>query len=73
MQERVFEIAGYCDASCGNNPDNGKSTSGYLFITARGPLSFEIALHNVTAQSTVEAPINGTCKQVGGVSIQHDG
>ena len=50
-----FETTGYCDASWGNNPDNGKSTSGYLFILAGGPLSFKTALQNVTGQSTLEA------------------
>ena len=39
----------------GNNPDNGKSTSGYLFMLAGGTLSFKTALQNVTAQSTLEA------------------
>ena len=49
-----FEIAGYCDASGGNNPDNGKSSSGYLFMLAGGPLNFKTALQNAKAQSTVE-------------------
>ena len=47
----------YCDASWGNNPDNGKSTSGYLFMLAEGPLSFKTALQNVTAQSILEAEL----------------
>ena len=52
-----FEIAGYCNASWRNNPDNGKSTSSYLFRLAGGPLSFKTALQNVTAQSTLEAQL----------------
>ena len=52
-----FKMTGYCDASWGNNPDNGKSTSGYLFMLAGGPLSFKTALQNVTAQSTLEAEL----------------
>ena len=50
-------MTGYCDASWGNNPDNGKSSSGYLFMLAGRPLSFKIALQNVTAQSTLEVEL----------------
>lgn len=50
-----LELTGYCDASWGNNSGNGKSTSGYLFTLARGPLSFKTAIQSVTAQSTLEA------------------
>ena len=52
-----FEMTGYCDAGWGNNPDNGKSTSDYLFMLAGGPLSFTTALQHVTAQSTLEAEL----------------
>ena len=52
-----FEMTGYCDVSWGSNPDNGKSTSGYLFMLAGGPPSFKTALQNVTAQSTLEAAL----------------
>ena len=69
-----FEMTGCCNASWGNNPDNGKSTPGYLFMLAGGLLSFKTALQNVTAQSTLEAElISMARKQGGGVSIQHDG
>ena len=39
------------------NPDNGKSTSGYLFMMVGGPLSFKTALQSVTAQSAMEAEL----------------
>ena len=52
-----FEMTGYGDASWRNNHDSGKSTSGYLFMLAGGPLSFKTALQNVTAQSTLEAEL----------------
>ena len=52
-----FKLTGVCDASCGNNLDNGKSTSGYLFMIAGGPLSFTTALQSVTTQSTMEAEL----------------
>ena len=57
LKTGCFEMKGYCDASWGNNPDNGKSTSGYLFMLAGGPPSFTTALQNVTAQSTLEAEV----------------
>ena len=52
-----FQLTGFCDASWENNPDNGKSTSGYLFMMAGGPLSLKTALQSVTAQSTMEAEL----------------
>ena len=52
-----FEMTGYRDASWGNNPDNGESTSRYLFMLAGGPLSFNSALQNMTAQSTLEGEL----------------
>ena len=54
-QTGCFQLTGFCDASWENNPDNGKSTSGYLFMMAGEPLSFKTALQSVTAQSTMEA------------------
>ena len=50
-------MTGLCDAIWGNNPDNGKSNSGYLFMMARGPMRFKTALQTVTAQSTLEAQL----------------
>ena len=50
-----FKRAGFCDA--GNNPDNKKSTSGYLFMMAGRPLSFKIAFQSVMTQSTLEAEL----------------
>lgn len=53
-QTGCFQPRGFCDASWGNNPDNGKSTSGYLFMMAEWPLNFKTALQSVTAQPTME-------------------
>ena len=50
-------LEGLSDASWGNNPDNGKPTSGYLFMMAGGPRSFKTVLQSVTAQSTMEAEL----------------
>ena len=69
-QTGCFQFTGFCDASWGNYPGNGKSTSRYLFMMAGGPLSFKITIQSVTAQSTMEA--DGPCKQRGGLSLQND-
>ena len=53
-----LDTAGYWDASLGINPDNGKSTSGYLSMLARGLLI--LPSNNVTAQSTLEAGLSST-------------
>ena len=50
-----FQLAGFCDASWGNNPGNGKSTFGYFFMTAGGPLSCKTSLLNVTTKSAMES------------------
>ena len=55
VQDRVFRNDGVLRCELANNPDNGKSTSGYLIMLAGGSLSFKTALQNVTAQSTLEA------------------
>ena len=54
-----FKLTGYCGASweTKKNPDNGKSTSSYLFMLAGGPLSSKTALLNVTTQSALEAQL----------------
>ena len=57
VQDRVFRNDEALRCELGNNPVNGKSTSGYLFMLAGGPLSFKTALQNVTAQSTLEAEL----------------
>ena len=41
----------------GANPDNGRSTTGYLFFLAGGPISYGAKTQTLTAQSTVEAEI----------------
>ena len=56
-RSECFKLEGFCDASWGNNPDNRKSTSGYLLMMAGGPLSFKTALQSVTAQSSMEAEL----------------
>ena len=52
-----FRLTAFTDASFGANPDNGKSTTGYLFFLAGGLISFGAKSQSLTAQSTVEAEI----------------
>ena len=57
VQDRVSRNDGVLRFELGNNPDNGKLTSGCLFMLAGGPLSFKTEMQNVTAQSTLEAEL----------------
>jgi hypothetical protein len=48
-------ISGYCDADYAGDLISAKSTSGYLFILANGPISWKSKLQSIIAQSTTEA------------------
>ncbi|CAB1106136.1 unnamed protein product [Ectocarpus sp. CCAP 1310/34] len=50
-----FRLAAFTDSSIGANPDNGRSTTGYLFFLAGGLISYGAITQTLTAQSTVEA------------------
>ena len=52
-----LRLAAFTDSSFGANPDNGRSTTGYLFFLAGGPISYGAKTQTLTAQSTVEAEI----------------
>lgn len=52
-----FRIAAFADASFGANPDNRKSTTGYLFFLGGGLISFGTKTQSLTAQSTVESEL----------------
>ena len=45
------------DASFGANPDNRKSTTGYIFFLGGGLISFGSKTQSLTAQSTVESEL----------------
>ena len=47
-------MVSYADASFRANPDNRKSTTGYLFFLGGGLISFGFKTQSLTAQSTVE-------------------
>jgi ribonuclease HI len=46
---------GYCDASFAADPDDRKSTSGYIFFLANGPISWQSNKQTTVALSTMEA------------------
>ena len=52
-----FRMVSYTDASLGANPDNRKSTTGYLFFLGGGLISFGSKTQSLTVQSTVESEL----------------
>jgi len=52
-----FKLTAFSDSNWANNPDNGKSTSCYIMMLARAPISFKSGLQSLTAMSTMEAEL----------------
>ena len=52
-----FKLAAYSDAKCSNSPESGKSTSSCIVMLINDPISFEVGLQSLTAQSTMEAEL----------------
>ncbi|CAM9372977.1 unnamed protein product [Ascophyllum nodosum] len=52
-----FRLSAFSDANWDNNPDNGKSTSAYLVMLSKAPISFKSGIQSLTAISTVEAEL----------------
>ena len=52
-----FRMVSSTDASFGANPDNRKSTTGYLFFLGGGLISFGSKTQSLTAHSTVESKL----------------
>ena len=52
-----FKLTAFSDANWGNNPDNAKSTSSYIIMLSKAPVSFKVGLQSMTAQSTMEAEL----------------
>ena len=48
-------ISGYCDADYAGDIASAKSTSGYVFYIANGPITWKSKLQTIIAQSTTEA------------------
>ena len=52
-----FKLTAFSDANWGNNPDNGKSTSCYIIMMSRAPVSFKTGIQSLTAMSMMEAEL----------------
>ncbi|XRB13034.1 retrovirus-related Pol polyprotein [Pseudoscourfieldia marina] len=52
-----LKLIGYCDASWGDNHENRRSTSGYIFFLNGGPISWASYLRTTVALSTVESEV----------------
>ncbi|XRB14140.1 retrovirus-related Pol polyprotein [Pseudoscourfieldia marina] len=48
-----LKLIGYCDASWGDNHENRRSTSGYIFFLNGGPISWASYLQTTVALSTL--------------------
>ena len=51
----ILEVVGYSDADFAGCKDTRKSTSGYIFMLANGPISWKSHKQTLTASSTMEA------------------
>ena len=59
-------ISGFCDSDYAGDITTAKSTSGYIFLLAGGPISWKSKLQSIVAQSTTEAEyiaINAASKE----------
>ena len=52
-----FKLTAFSDSNWGNNPDNGKSTSCYIMMFCKAPVSFRSGVQSLTAMSTMEAEL----------------
>ena len=52
-----FELTAFSDSNWGDNPDNGKSTSCYIMMLSKAPVSFESGVQSLTAMSTMEVEL----------------
>jgi hypothetical protein len=54
-QDNINYISGYCDADYAGDITSAKSTNGYIFYLAKGPIMWKSKLQSIIAQSTTEA------------------
>ena len=52
-----FKLSAFSDANWGNNPDNGTSTSAYLVMLSKAPISFKSGIQSLITMSTMEAEL----------------
>ena len=56
-KEGDFKLTEFSDANWANNPDNGTSTSSFIVVLANAPISLNVGLQGLKAQSTMEAEL----------------
>jgi hypothetical protein len=54
-EDNISYLSGYCDADYAGDIASAKSTNGYIFYLAKGPIMWKSKLQNIIAQSTTEA------------------
>ena len=56
-KKRGFKLTAFSDSNWGNNHDNGRSTSCYIMMFRKAPVSFRSGVQSLTAMSTMEAEL----------------
>jgi hypothetical protein len=54
-EDNIDYLSGYCDADYAGDMATTKSTNGYIFYLAKGPIMWKSKLQSIIAQSTTEA------------------
>src|SRR5208282_2629348 len=62
--EETFNLYGYADADWGNDVDTRKSTTGYVFYTGRGAISWHSKRQPTITLSTMEAKYIALCTSI---------
>ncbi|CAB1096530.1 unnamed protein product [Ectocarpus sp. CCAP 1310/34] len=52
-----FKLTAFSDANWESNPDNARSTSSYMIMMSKAPVSFKTGLQDLTVMSTMEAEL----------------
>ena len=55
--DKSLRLLAYADADYGTDPDNARSTTGYVVLAGGGPISWKSARQQLTATSTTEAEL----------------
>ena len=53
--DQTMEVNGFCDSDWGSEPDQNRSTSGFIFTINRGPVAWSSSLQRLSALSVSEA------------------